>query len=215
MRESFLQSKNEDVVNYLNGTGTVSLDQIYAQEMDDVKQRTIQSNGYTYVYGCNFFQNLRDCGFVEIENGVCGYIAAAMLLSYDNIMNAMDTVSPGYITRNNDGSYSISPRLSRALYMRGTDNSSWYPSICAVVEEWMIERSINVYHSSLVLPLAGDYEVKAKIDMDRPVIWFGNISNYTMDDNVANESIPGHAVLVYGYKYKGIFSGYEFVAHLG
>lgn len=196
-----------EVLSYINGE-VDSIPTTYTfQQTTTASTYTVESNGWTYINGCNFFMNMANCGYMN--GGLCGYIAAAMLLCYDRVMNGINTVPSSLITRTSDG-YNIDPYLTYCLYVRGQElgygSGTTAFSISNVVQSWLADNRIAMAHTSLLIPI--EYEIVAKIECDRPVIWFGHITDQTFNDTTGN-----HAVIVYGYS--GNILNYDFVAHFG
>ena len=202
------ENRNIDILNYIEGNTNISLADIYEQSTTYASTRTVSENDGVYVEGYEFFSELIQCGY--IDGGKCGYIAAAMLLTYDAIVHDKNTMPLGYY---NESEHSLSPRLATRLYELGVElgHSAGTSSIDIhdTVKEWLTKRALTVNHISLYLPTYSTLKIKALIDRDRPVIWFGAIT----DNNFDHTSSSGHAVVIYGYVNNGIQS--ELVAHFG
>lgn len=164
-----------------------------------ITPNNVTVGGVTYVNGYGFFLNMVDCGYLDLDGGICGYIAAGMLLSYQRHMTGRDFVPSLYITTHQAGVYSISTSLPYTLHNVGKSlgygNGTTSVAIHYTVEEYLRQRGISVYHYSLYVPLANYSTVRSHIANDRPVIFLGDMINPDGGSNVG-----AHAVLAYGYK---------------
>ncbi len=203
VNQTLIENSNENVLNYISGISNV---RPYATG-NQISAKTVTGDGWTLVDNYSFFANLNDCGY--ISGGKCGYIAAGILLAYDKIYNGMDTI-PNWYYSYNDGRYSLSPSLPTALYNKGVSlgygASTTSVAIHYTVKSWLGDRGIITHHTSLYVPFGNNLTIVSKLKNDRPVIWFGAVTDQTFDSTTGN-----HAVVVYGHSW----SGNNFVAHFG
>lgn len=200
------ESPNNMVLSYIREGGSLkSKASVYSSEV----------NGMTYVKNYSFFTKLANCGYTSINgNGICGYIAAGILLTYDAVVNYYPTVNSLYYSKSSSGAYSISTSFPELLYDVGVSlgygTSTTSVAIHYTVEEYLKDKGITASHTSLYTPFATNSNIRGKIDDDRPVIWFGNIASNS-HNSMTNIQ---HAIVVYGYEY-GFWSGTAYVAHFG
>jgi len=93
MQAAFVAEKNENVVSYIQNNTELELD-------DTASSRTTTYNGMTVVKDYDFFSELYHCGYVPMEgdnDGICGYIAANMLLAYRQYAFGETCVPASYI----------------------------------------------------------------------------------------------------------------------
>ena len=108
---------------------------------------------------------------------------------------------------------SLSTSLATTLYNVGVEKGEGSQInskiLVDVVNNYLSKygySKVNYYENRF--PFATTSNVASNIDLDRPVIMFGNIFENSFDER---ENIM-HAVVAYGYKYDGI---YNFIAHFG
>lgn len=162
-----------------------------------------------------FFALMDDPGYCEIdEKGICGYIAAAMLLTYQQVTYGGNIVDSNYYDGNSLNGYSIEYTLPKALYWIGV-NLGYGTNTTSVEVHYTVKRYLEIKnvaatHTSLYIPFANNSLIESKIQDDRPVIWFGNIAENSFD----NQRNINHAVLIYGVK-SSLLSGDSCIAHFG
>lgn len=173
MNQSLSRSKNDKMLAVISG-------------LEDASVITFAKASPAYVPNGSFFRNATDnFGYVEVAytNGICGYIAANLILQYWQHCGKFDL---GYSQEElGNGT------LSLELYQVGRDeefsSGTWAAQISEV---------INVYCSKKNLPRAaawgiGVYDVIGEINRGRPSILFGSIDSPVTATN--------HAVTMYGY----------------
>lgn len=209
VNNALVENSNEYVLNYINGTSDVRPAELYAAEDNSASTMTVTSGDWTYVNNCSFFMNLNNCGY--ITGGKCGYIAAGILLAYDEINNSLDTIPNSYYSYSG-GQYSLSTSIATALYNKGVSlgygASTTSVAIHYTVKSWLEGRGISADHTSLYIPFGSASTIVSKLKNDRPVIWFGAVTEQDFDSTTGN-----HAVVVYGYS--SDWTGHSFVAHFG
>ncbi len=206
INNAFINNANLSVVNYVNKNQPIRNNSVVASRSTPV-----------FVDDSAFLIYLRNPGYLTINGeGICGYIAAAMLLSYDKWANNSNTVDAGTYTYQSDlNGYVIDEEFTEGLYQLGaslgygTDTTS--VAIHYTVQTYLNSRNISATHTSLYIPFATNSGIAEKIDNDRPVIWFGLVTNHNVEGENMNIK---HAVLVYGYT-GSFWGGYEFIAHFG
>ena len=216
--EVLTNRSNLVVRNYVSGTNVAQYSQLI-QGQSGVSATEVTAGSWTYVNNYAFFNNLFNCGYTTVTvdgeaEGICGYIAAGMLLVYDEVTNSYNTVEDAFYSYNSvTNSYTINDTLPLSLYYTGVrlgyGTGTTSVAIHYTVKEWLETRNLSVSHTSLFRPFASDSYIAAHILEDRPVIWFGNVSLNTAD----SQTNINHAIVVYGYRY--INEQFEFVAHFG
>lgn len=197
--------KKETVINYIENN----------KPMNTAIAKSNNYGNFTCVNNYNFFIKLKDCGDTTIDgNGICGYIAAGMLLTYEQITNGGGVVPSHYYSGNTSSGYSISDTFPKKLYdigkSLGYGTNTTSVAIHYTVEKYLSYREIEANHTSLYVPIGNNAVITSKIKNNRPVIWFGNITSNSFDDR---RNLT-HAVVIYGYDVKPI-GGYNYVAHFG
>lgn len=208
INDTLNQTINKDIIDYIKGKTNMFISEGHTTLATESSSRSVTVDGWKYVKDYTFFTELKDCGY--IDGGRCGYIAAAMLLAYDAVINGKDTMPLGYYDADN---HALSPRVATRLYESavelGYSSSTTSKEIHYTVKDWMIRRMLSVKHTSLWAPFALTYHIQDFIRKDRPVIWFGLI----FDNSFDNQTFISHAVLVYGYY--AMSDTTQFVAHFG
>lgn len=210
--KTLYKNENENVLAYINGETDYLPSKMEDTTESGVATYLSSSSEWTYVDNHEFFLKLDECGY--ISGGKCGYIAAAILLTYDDVCNNYNTVQNSFYEYDADtDKYIINPYFSHCLYTKGVelgyDASTTSVAIHYTVKDWLKDRNVEVSHTSLYVPFANNGKIANFVDDSRPVIWFGaTTSNTAQPDNNGN-----HAVVVYGYKMSGL--QYCFVAHFG
>ncbi len=210
--ETLKENKNENVLNYVSGATDVLLTAAPVKAaantaLTAAASKTVTVGKWTVLRDYTFFTSLTDCGY--ITGGKCGYIAAGILLTYDTAAGIRNTVvTPVQYSVSSSGRYSIKTALPTGLYNIGVGMGYGAGTnagkIKNVLQTYLTARGISVSHTELYVPFATDTAIANKIDAGRPVIWFGHVNG-----------LGSHALVVYGYKYGGLFAGYDFVGHLG
>lgn len=202
--EGLSQNANTELLSYIN-------------DEDDIEP-TSTSSSYVYISNRSFFGKLDLCGDTSVDgNGICGYIAAGILLTYDTVTNGYPLVDSDYYSQTLDGRYIISSDFHLSLYNLGVSlgygASTTSVAIHYTVNQYLKNRGVTASHTSLYVPFGNNITIRSKINNNRPVIWFGALGDQT-ELASADEGCGGttnHAVVVYGYK-----SGTsEFIAHSG
>lgn len=217
MKEELASQPDSIALSIASGSIEQNLDE-YSVELT-----SLASEGWALVKNYSFFTNLASCGYCEVNakgnkvssggNGICGYIAAGMLLTYDTVKNEKEYISSLYYTKNGD-TVSIKSALPYMLYKKGealgygTETTS--VEIHYALKSFFNVRNISVNHVSYYAPIANNAKVANYLYDDRPVIYFGRISNNTYD----NQKNINHAVVIYGYK-MSILGQYSYIAHFG
>ena len=211
INDKLSENKNADIINYVEGNTDFGLAEIYGDSITYASTRTVTEGEWKYVNGYEFFANLNQCGY--IGGGKCGYIAAAMLLTYDEVVNGIDTVPNGWYEQISEKEYQIDPAFATRLYNMGVESghgaSTTSGEIHDTVNTWLARRMLTANHISLYVPTQAASKIKALINENRPVIWFGDI----WDNTYSNESAGFHAIVIYGYR--NVWYSNEFVAHFG
>ncbi|MGN0639939.1 MAG: hypothetical protein ACI4JT_03200 [Oscillospiraceae bacterium] len=200
-----VDNKNMAVINYIEKN----------QRIDVAVPMSTDVGGLTCVDNYSFFTKLNNCGYTTIDgNGICGYIAAGMLLTYEQVTNGGGVVPSSYYSGNSSSGYSISTSFPKNLYNIGKSlgygTSTTSIEIHYTVDKYLTDRGITANHTSLFVPIANNVVIASNIDNDRPVIWFGDVINNTYDDRTNLT----HAIVIYGYDFN-LIGGYSYVAHFG
>lgn len=128
------------------------------------------------------------------SGGYCGYIAANLILKYWDYRSTIDLPT-----------YNSHTGLTNALIAIGEDaygSSTWAANISSIMNTYCKNNSLPEKANWAV----GAFNVTSEIDNQRPVILFGNLSNY---------SAGNHAVVVYGYNTYENPGYYTFRCHFG
>lgn len=214
LNDYFLNNKNTTILDYLSGK-IYSLPPVtsdmnnanYEENSSKISLYSSNVNGYKMVENYKFFKNLKKCG-VNSE-GTCGYMAAAILLAYQKSTYEGNYFLSSYLTTS-----SLSDQLHQSLYTTGKNlgysNSTTSREIRFTVNEYLQKRGISVDYIDEYIPFANNSYITQLIDNDRPVIWFGLVSENTFD----NRKDMNHAVVVYGYQVNWLIM-HSYVAHFG
>lgn len=206
-----LKNKDYNIVNYINGIkNDIPLNSNNRYRVSSTKTY----NGMTCVKGYKFFTLLQSCGYNT--DGTCGYIAAAMLLSYYKRYYGSDIVEDKYLScraKDNDFAYSISDDLHKSLIKYGKNlgigNSTDSGKIKKVIDAYLKDRGMKKDYVEGIIPFNNNFTIAGSIDNGHPVIWFGNVFNNSYN----NQTNINHAIVVYGYSWSGLSP--EYVAHFG
>lgn len=205
INDALIENENTIVLNYIDNN----------QGLDIANPAAVTYGDWTAVMNYRFFTSLTYPGETTINGkGICGYIAAAMILTYQQLTFGGNVVDSSYYTGNYTNGYRIYDCFPEDLYDighdlgYGTDTTS--VAIHYTVKKYLEDRNISATHTSLYVPFAGNTVIESKILENRPVIWFGNIAENSFD----NQKNINHAVVVYAYNYS-LLGGYKYLAHFG
>lgn len=205
INSALVENENTTVLNYVERN----------QQLDLVSPTAVTYGDWTAVMNYRFFTGMSYPGETTIDGkGICGYIAAAMLLTYQQLTFGGDVVDSCYYTGNYTSGYRIYECFPEDLYDIGHDlgygTNTTSVAIHYTVKQYLANRNIIATHTSLYIPFAGNTVIESKILENRPVIWFGNIAENSFD----NQQNINHAVVVYAYNYS-LLGGYKYLAHFG
>ncbi len=206
LNSMLMENKNIEILNYINNN----------QPLNIAAPMSTEVGGIVCVKNYRFLVNLLRPGYTTVNgSGICGYIAATMLLAYEQYSSSAGTFdTDDYWWDSSVGGYVIDSNFTMELYNLGVSlgygTSTTSVAIHYTVKKYLENRNIAASHTSLYSPIATNMTIASKIKDDRPVIWFGVVSKNSADDRT-NLS---HAVLAYGYEYS-FLGGYAFVAHFG
>jgi len=205
--QSLMQNADVDVADYISGKTAT-----YPAGL-----RTITYSTYTRINSYPFFTQMSKCGQVSIGNGVCGYIAAAMLLAWKHDVSGDLYYTLGWLTYDN-GRAEIDNAFTSFLYSIGVGlgygTGTTASQIKNVVESYLqaVGRNNVTHHMSQPGTNGG---IVGHLNSDRPVLWFGAIINYDQINNSNGKFDPMlHAVTVYGHKSVALI-GTSYLAHFG
>lgn len=146
----------------------------------------------------NIISNLKtakECGYYvpSGSNGVCGYIAAGiLLLYYDYHYDDAFIDDAEYL--NTSGTKFKGAEFTKLLRSLGaTDDTTAY-SILSPIQRYLNTRGIDITVTDHLIPTT--YVICNRIDANQPVIMFGS----WLDVSASNTSYVNHAVLAYGYE---------------
>ncbi len=214
VNQVLVENKNDYVLDYINGRSDTRPADHLINKDGNVATLSQTVGSWTYIDHADFFVNLANCGY--IDGGICGYIAASMILNFDDIFSGYDTVPDTYHTQISENQYAISTASAAALFERGKslgyDAGTTSVAIHYTVESWLADREITVDHTSLYIPFGSESTIVSKIRNNRPVIWFGAVSSHSVQD--VYPTTGNHAVVVYGFC-DAYLIGYDFIAHFG
>lgn len=119
------------------------------------------SNNFNYINNYEFFSQMTSPGYTTINgSGICGYIAAGMILTYEQVTNGGGIVDSSYYSSNWQGAYAINSSLPRDLYSLGTTlgygTSTTSVAIHYTVKKYLENKGISASHTSLYSPLASN-----------------------------------------------------------
>lgn len=149
-------------------------------------------------------------GFGYVNGGYCGYIAAAILISYNYHSKNLNWVPSGdYLDPQTGGP---STKLTNKLISIGQNEygqsgGTISTDIKKVVSYYCDYYVISYNQTSLYTPVANFSKIKSHISNDHAVIIFGNMPEYPNSNKV------NHAVLCYGVL-DGALTDYYYV-HYG
>lgn len=170
-----------------------------------VQPNTVVSGGITYIDNYSYIKNLRtetQMGFWDGKNdgtkegGVCGFIAAAIMLLYYDRTTSVDFVPDSYMS----GDTFNGNRLTKELVALWPNHSTWADEIESVLETYCSSRGITISTWSPLVPAT--QTIKSHINFNRPVIVFGKLANPKGGEPVK------HAVTVYGYAGDTLYAHY-------
>lgn len=143
-------------------------------------------------------------GYISIGNGVCGYIAAGLMLFWiDECSYVEEAINDfSYLQPQQKGFWG--PDLTRELRSYGEKNSTAAigffgdQDICEVIEKYAKAHSLRIGYERSVWPAGYDSVIKALKENNKPVILFGSLQK---TENSSDRD--DHAVLAYGYTSDG------------
>lgn len=217
----------DSIKNYTNKMYSSLLNEFKnTVETKGIKHNTVRSS-WTYVNNHRFFTTKTSgasFSYYSISNGVCGYIAASILLGYydqyvkrcvpDNYMQFNNHGYKEYKYNNVIGSGEFTQHL---LTFRNNQNN--YSSTSTTIRT-CLTNYFNHYNYTdmgiydMITPFFSSLTMKNLINKSTPVILFGLIADPATSINNSPDGDDGHAVVVYGYKKKS-GGGYEFMVHYG
>lgn len=191
LNSAYCAKQDSDVLSYVQGNSSFSKrSQLFAR----VNTQTAD----TYVDDSNIISNLKtakECGYYvpSGSNGVCGYIAAGiLLLYYDYHYDDAFIDDAEYL--NTSGTKFKGAEFTKLLRSLGaTDDTTAY-SISSPIQRYLNTRGIDITVTDHLIPTT--YVICNRIDANQPVIMFGS----WLDVSASNTSYVNHAVLAYGYE---------------
>ena len=191
LNSAYCAKQDSDVLSYVQGNSSFSKrSQLFA--------RVSTQTADTYVDDSNIISNLKtakECGYYvpSGSNGVCGYIAAGiLLLYYDYHYDDAFIDDAEYL--NTSGTKFKGAEFTKLLRSLGaTDDTTAY-SISSPIQRYLNTRGIDITVTDHLIPTT--YVICNRIDANQPVIMFGS----WLDVSASNTSYVNHAVLAYGYE---------------
>lgn len=185
----------------------------YTQKKFAPKVMASRSTTTFYITSYGKLSNLDKCGYMS--GGVCGYIAAAMMLYYYDVTGHRDVMDDKYYY--NFNGKKLSAALTQYLLQIGKDlgygNNTTSVAIHYTVKEYLKRRGTtsNTDHTSRYVPFFTSTTIALLLEKNQPVIIFGNLYSPSDGKHI------NHAVLAYGYKatLNGSNMSFEFIAHFG
>lgn len=203
MNDALQDNKDDRVLNFINKN------EPFVRPMG-----TEASNGFYYINGYTFFSKLNQCGY--ISGGVCGYIALGMLLAYHRALSGRNSCPVEWVKYTKSGSnfsYSwidsnLATKLRDVGKSLGIGNSTYPWNMNDITDKYL--KGERGYADSNIEHFSGttNQMIAHHLKKDRPMIWFGNITSNSFD----NQKAINHAVIVYAYK-AGL--SYSYIAHFG
>lgn len=204
LHEKLLSQKNVALLSISKEKNYINHDQM----RDQIIIAAPQSFGLTLVPYSTFLSttNKYTFGYIELGNGVCGYISSNLLLRYwayrgsisiPSIYTSFSGVSNGLLTKE-------LVRVGLNELNLGYATYAWDQK--EVINRFLTNNALNGSATWLL----GDLSIVSQIDSGKPVIIFGNIGT-----NVHPQT--NHAVVGYGYQfvYIGDVVHTEYVTHFG
>lgn len=193
--EQLLEDNDRLIVNAVNSRSLIS-------KNDQVVQNSVRANEVHYVPNDNIIRNMTgdNVGFYlpnPDSNGVCGYIAANMLLRYWDARGAINLASK-YTTSYAVKNAVLSKELRRVGGLHNYDDATTAIEISNVINHFAKENDIPAKSGWGI----GNFNIWGEIDKGRPSIVFGDLYN-----------VGFHAVLAYGYEKIGL--AYNTFANFG
>lgn len=170
-----------------------------------------------YITQSSKLSGLDKCGYYcpPGSGGICGYIAAAMMLYYYDVTGHRDVMDDKYYYNYNGKK--LSAEFTKVLLQVGKDlgygDSTTSVTIHYTVKEYLKRRGItsNTDHTSRYTPLFTFGTIGLLLESNQPVIIFGNLYSPSHGKNI------NHAVLAYGYHatVTGNKILFQFIVHFG
>lgn len=181
----------------------------------------------TYVSNHLFFSNLREYEMLGIPSalitgdGVCGYIAANILLGYYDTFRNDNFITIDCMTGSGVNRHFKNSLLTQTLMAISEDlnmdpqNGSTSTEIRKVMNEYFDIYNINASSYDMIVPFFSAITIKNRIDDDKPVILFGALIDPRTSSLVADYVM--HAVVIYGYQRNPSSSSHKYglLAHYG
>lgn len=152
---------------------------------------------------------MKDCGYTTNNGGICGYIGAAMLMSYIYWeYGDWGLLKPEHYPLEENDEFYVQKDLTLALRAKGSNNGTTAYDLKAIIPIYLKETSPR-YDWNISADLLGGTGPCKFIDNNYPVELFGNF-------DMLNGKNGNHAVIAYGYKKYGFLSlGYKYRVHYG
>lgn len=160
---------------------------------------------FTYVTSYSYLQNLKtdsQIGYYSEGNGVCGYVAANMVLYYWQRRKPSTTFIPSswYNSSGLASNSALTKNLVSIGKSLGYGTDSYPNTISAVLKRYCSDRGISATIGYWLTAV----NMHSEINNDRPTILFGNLKN-------PNGGTINHAVVAYGHD----ANAGDFVVHFG
>lgn len=191
LNEAYCAQQDIGVLSYIRGTSRLS-------ESNQLLTRISTRAADSYVDDSSIISNLKtekECGYYvpSGSSGVCGYIAAGMLLLYYDY-HYDDAFINNATYLNSSGTKFKGADFTKLLRSLGaTDDTTAY-SISAPIQRYLNTRGIDITVTDHLIPTT--YVICNRIDENQPVIMFGS----WLDVSASKTSYVNHAVLAYGYE---------------
>lgn len=202
---TILKAQCMEQYNKLKQNSYEAVNDYLTKKISAYQPRAASASSETYVSSSSRLSNLHDPGYITRGDGVCGYIAAAMILYYYKSSGRRNiTESADYTTIN--GKYYIQKRLTNYLVDQLRVQLGLPLGTHANQIKTLLSNYIRIYsnrvgisqsgieHNTWYVPITG--LICSKISSNKPVIVFAGSLNKPGGGLTTN-----HAVVAYGYRY--------------
>lgn len=216
--ESIVESQSRTLFNAVNSSELITNNKLKNTNNGISPMAIDYSNKYIGYY--QFFENMRtgqQIGYYVVGNGVCGYVAANMLLGfYDTV--ADDSFVPDNSIMEGTGTdrHFVNNDLTRELvdiatlyFGYGYDSTS--TNLRHVMNRYFEAHNINASSYDMIVPFFSQATLRNHVDNWVPTILFGMLEDAS--DSIMIDLVA-HAVVVYGYRRTSL-TKYQMIVHYG
>lgn len=201
-----LKSKSNSMRVKLNSSINQDKELILYENSTDTK-----ATSFTYVSNYRFFTNKvteTQIGYMEYEvgdnvYGLCGYIAASMLLGYYDTFRNSSFVTLDCMTGSGINRHFKNTQLTQELVNIAIDlgkdpaAGTTSTSIRQVMNNYFDKYNVTATSYDMIIPFFSALTLKTRIKNDKPVILFGSLVDPTAGNLIVD--LIKHSVIVYGF----------------